>query len=309
MAPIVTLTMNPAIDAATRVERVVADRKLRCERPRRDPGGGGLNVSRVVSRLGGETLAVFLAGGPTGEVLRRLVERERIPARPVETAGWTRENLAVTETSTGRQFRFGMPGPEVGEGEWRRCLETVAAIEPAPRFLVLSGSLSPGVPDDLYARAARSARERGIAVVADTSGEPLRRVAEAGVYLLKPNLRELGQLCSPEPVHEIGIDRAARRVVERGWAEVVVVTMGSAGALLATAELCRRIESPTVPIESRIGAGDSTTAGIVTALARGDELLDAVRYGVAAGAAAVMTPGTELCRREDVEELFRQMAS
>ena len=177
---IVTLTMNPAVDLSAAVDRVVADRKLRCGEPVREAGGGGINVARAVRRLGGEALALFPAGGPAGDLLKELLFGEGVPFVAIRTDGWTRENVNVSERETGKQFRFVLPGPSLEAAEWERCLETLSELEPFPRLLVVSGSLPPGVPPDFYARVARLVRSAGSRMILDTSGEPLRLAAQAG---------------------------------------------------------------------------------------------------------------------------------
>lgn len=309
MARIATLTLNPAVDKSSRIERVVPDRKLRCEKPRFEPGGGGLNVSRAVKKLGGESTAVYTVGGPPGDLLRHLLEKEGLRCRAVETAEWTRQNLMVVESSTGNQFRFGMPGPHLEEAEWRRCLDVLADMEPAPEYLIASGSLPPGVPRDFYARVARIGRENDVRVIVDTSGAPLSAALEEGVYLVKPNMNELADIAGCEIGDEAHQEECTREIVDRGRSEVVMLTLGSAGALLAWNNNLQRLRAPSVNIQSKVGAGDSTVAGLVLGLSRGLDLLEAARFGIAAGAAAVMTPGSELCRREDAERLYRKISS
>jgi 6-phosphofructokinase 2 len=307
MSSIATLTVNPAVDKNSRVEQVLAEAKLRCDRPSREPGGGGLNVARAIQRLGGTAQAYYTAGGPIGEVLGGLLAEEGQEHHALPVSGWTRENFIVYEGQSGQQYRFGMPGPELTEDEWRGCLERIETLEPAPDYLVASGSLPPGVPDDFYNRMARAAAQRGIRVVVDTSGKALRRGVQGHVFLVKPNVRELSELVGEDLAGEQQQLEAARALIEQGRCEVVVLSLGAGGALLITANGREHVRTPTVPIRSKVGAGDSMVAGIVLGLSRGLDLADAVRYGVAAGAAAVMTPGTELCRREDTERLFGQM--
>lgn len=307
MSPIVTLTLNPAVDKNTQIDRVVAEDKLRCEAPTREAGGGGINVSRVVHRLGGNSTAFYTSGGPTGAILEGLLDDENLDHMPLAVDDWTRENLIVYETSTDRQFRFGMPGPDLSTEEVEACLNTLRDLNSAPDYLVASGSLPSGVPDDTYAAVAETAHTLGARPILDTSGAALRHAMEAGWYLLKPNLRELEQLAGTNLDTEAQRTDAAREFIDRGWCEVVVLSMGASGALLITADRAQHVRSPTVPIESRVGAGDSMVGGLTLALARGLDLSAAVRFGVAAGAAAVMTPGTELCRRADTERLFEEM--
>lgn len=307
MKRIVTLTLNPSIDSSTTVERVAPEDKLRCAAPRHDPGGGGVNVSRAIDRLGGASVAVYTAGGPPGDMLRMLLAQTRVEHRTVPTRQWTRQNLHVEELSTGRQYRFGMPGPELAEDEWRACLAAVTGDAPAPDYLVASGSVPPGVPDDFYAEVARWGRAQGVRVIVDTSGEALRQAVEVGVYAIKPNMRELVTLAGHPLDREEQQEAACRRLVESGKCEVVIASFGACGALLVTSTCSRRIRAPAVPVRSRVGAGDCTVAGFVFALARGRPVAEAALFGVAAGTAAVMSPGTNLFRPEDVEALYARM--
>jgi 6-phosphofructokinase 2 len=305
---IATLTMNPALDESTAVPYVLPDQKLRCRAPRYEPGGGGINVARAIRQLGGDALACFPFAGPGGELLRQLLEAEGVRQQAVPIRGWTRSNLNVFEEVSGRQFRFCMPGPRLGKEEWQGLLESVQHLRPAPDFLVASGSLPPGVPVDFYARLAAGARQAGSRLVLDTSGEALVRAVAHGVYLLKPSLREFQALTGTRDLDDAALARAARAAVERGWCDILVLSLGPAGALWTTGSAGERLLAPTVRVRSAVGAGDSMVAGIVLSLAQGRPLREAVRFGVAAGAAAVMNPGTALCRREDVERLYRQVA-
>jgi 6-phosphofructokinase 2 len=307
MKRILTLTMNPSIDLNTSVKHIIAERKLRCTSLRREPGGGGINVSRVTNRLGGASIALFPAGGPAGQMLQNLLDQEGIKHHPIPIEGWTRENFTIVEEATGQQFRFGMPGPPLYESEWEQCLNELLSLDPAPAYIVASGSFSPGVPKDFFALLSQKAKILQSRFILDTSGEELRLAMEAGVYLLKPNLRELGELAGEEIKDEPHQKEVAMSIVKRGLCEVVVVSLGAGGAWMVTKEGCERIHAPIVPVKSKVGAGDSMVAGIVFSLAQGRSLREAVLFGIAAGAAAVMTPGTELCRREDTERLYRQM--
>jgi len=307
MHPVVTLTLNPAVDKSTFVDQVVAERKLRCEHPVLEPGGGGINVSRVLHELGTPTTAFWTMGGSTGERLRQLLDDVGIDHRPIPIAGETREHLIVVERASNRQFRFGLPGPQLTPAEIDACIASLAALDPGTPYLVLSGSLPEAAPDDLYARLAAAAPS-GCRVVVDTSGAALARSLEAPLFLVKPNVRELGQLAGEPIEDDAHVIDVARRLIERRTVEVVVTSLGAGGAMATTADEHWHVRSPTVRIRSAVGAGDSMVGGIVAALAAGRSLRDAVRYGVAAGAATVMTDGTQLCRRADVERLYAAVA-
>jgi 6-phosphofructokinase 2 len=301
---LVTVTVNPAVDKSAMVDRVVREDKLRCRNPKRDPGGGGINVSRVLTRLGGSTRAVYCAGGLAGNTLTALLSRESVPEHRIETSEETRENLTIIESSRGYQYRFGMPGPRLSKEEVERALAAPFEGPELPAWIVGSGSLPEGVPEDFYCRLGSRAREAGIRFAVDTSGDPLRRALEGRPSLIKPNLRELASLVRRESLEGNQIGEEARRLISEGKADYVVVSLGNGGAIVATEDGWERLMAPTVSVKSRIGAGDSMMAAMVLRLAAGAPISDAARYGVAAGSAAVITEGTELCRKEDVERLY-----
>ena len=302
---IVTLTLNPALDVSMSVDTVEPERKLRCDAPQHHPGGGGLNVSRVIHRLGGSSQALWMRGAHTGALLGKLLDDEGIEHRPIDIEQPTRENVTVLERTTERQYRFNAPGAEVPESTLDEVLATIGSLQ--ADYLVASGSLPPKTRADWYADLARHAAERGMRFVIDTHGEPLVRAGEAGVWLMKPNLHELSILAGQEVEDDREMRSVARRLIDEGAAEVLVVSLGSGGARVFTRDLDRHVASPTVPIRSKVGAGDSMVAGMLVAHASGASIEEAVEAGVAAGAAAVMTPGSELCRREDFERLRQQM--
>lgn len=302
----VTVTMNPAIDTSCSIANVAPEVKLHCSEPRCDPGGGGINVARAIHLLGGDVIAYWTCGGPLGLMLGQLLDQQGVQHQPVMIDGMTRENFVVLETSTNHQYRFGMPGPSLGSEEVKRCLAQVRSHDPAPLFLVLSGSLPPGAPDDLYFQFARQAPV-SCKVVLDSSGEPLRQGLNAGVYLIKPNLRELGQLAGRPIEGDSDVESISHSLIQAGKTQVVVTSLSSGGAIVVTAERSERLRVPTVKFKSKVGAGDCTVAGIVLHLSRGHSIYDAVRFGMASGAAAVMNAGTSLCKKEDVERLYQEM--
>jgi 6-phosphofructokinase 2 len=304
MPAIVTFTINPAVDISTSVAVVRPAHKLRCAAPRRDPGGGGINVARVVRRFGADVLAVFTVGGPIGEHLKELVAREGIRSLTIPIRADTREDLAVVESETGQQYRFVLPGPALAETEWRACLDALASPDLEPRFMVASGSLPPGVPDDFYAKLATTMSGGDVKLIVDTSGLPLQRALEAGVYLIKPNLREMRELLGAPMDREHDCIAACRRLVKEGRAEVVALTLGHYGAMLVTRDVALRADPVPIKPVSTVGAGDSFLGALVARLAAGRDMEDAFRHAVAAGSAALLAHGTELARRDDVERLL-----
>lgn len=304
---VVTLTLNPSVDVSSSCENVAPEKKLRCTRPRYEPGGGGINVSRALKKLGRESLACFPAGGPGGLRLSQLLRSEQVTTQEIGIDGETRENLTVTEQSADQQFRFVMPGPELSESEQKECVDRIWANGRKPEYVIASGSLPPGVPDDFLARLAERAHEEDARLIVDTSGEPLKRAVEAGVYLIKPNMREVQSLAKKEIENEDELRTLGSDLIKRCHCQAIVVSLGAGGALLITGDMTRHYKSPTVPIRSKVGAGDSMMAGIVYGLTEGKSIEEAVSLGIAAGAAAVMTPGSELCRREDTFRLYKQV--
>lgn len=304
---IVTLTMNPSIDMSASIDRVVPNQKLRCSAPEYEPGGGGVNVSRAIRHLEQESLAVFPHNGDACGRLSQMLEREDVKYETIPIRNPTRRNLTVVESKTEQQYRFVFPGPEFSEKEWNACLDRVSGFDPAPEYLIASGSLPPGVPSDFYARLSRAARQQGIKPVIDTKGEALKRVMEEGACFIKPNMRELGQLVGEDFDQYEHLEQAALDLVREGKFEFIVISLGAGGAVLVTDEKASRFHAPVVPIQNRVGAGDSMMAGIVLGLMSGWSQEESVLYGIAAGSAAVMTPGSQLCRKEDTEKLFQKI--
>ena len=307
MTDIVTITPNPAVDLSTSVERIVPVAKLRGTTLRRDPGGGGINVARVIQRLGGDVSAIYPVGGVTGDLLRKLLDKEGVASRTFPIADETREDFFVSEISTGQPYRFILPGPQFSETEWQRCLTLLSGIEPFPRFVVASGSLPPGVPDDFYARVARIAKQRGARMILDTSGQALAAAVAEGLDLIKPNLREMRELAGREPSNAIEWEAAAKALVRSGKIGVIALTMGHLGAVLITKDRVLRAQSLAVTPVGAVGAGDSFLGALVWRLAAGADLGDCFRQAVAAGAAALLNPGTELCLPSDVKRFAEQV--
>lgn len=306
MSSILTVTLNPCIDKSSVVGKLVPESKLRCSEVINEAGGGGINVSKALKKLSMESVALFPAGGHNGNMLRDLLSKDAIDFRSVDTAVETRENWIVLETETNNQFRFTFPGKAVEEKTIRTLIDEIRSF--APQFVIASGSLPPGLPDHFYGLIIKTARSVGAKCIVDTSGNALQAMENKGAYLIKPNRNELTRMLNRDQLAEEEVDDAARQVVENGYAEIVVVSMGAKGAWLVTAEEKYFVEAPAVEKKSTVGAGDSMVAGIVYALHRNASLKEALRYGVACGSAATMNEGTQLFREEDVQLLLKQMS-
>ncbi len=306
MEKIITITLNPAIDKSTSIATLAPEKKLRCSTPKFEPGGGGVNVSRAIRKLGGTSTAVYLAGGHTGTFFSTLLQRESIDAAAIPISGYTRENLIVFEESTGQQYRFGMPGPTIADHEWKACLQLLER-ENSYEYVVISGSNATGVPLDFYTQAAEIVKKKGARMIVDTSGDTLKAVIECGIFLAKPNLGELSSLVGGHELDTESAIDAARSVINKGGCEVLVVSMGAFGALLVTADEVFRSSSPAVKRKSTVGAGDSMVAGIITGLVNGWDWKRVLQYGVASGTAATLNPGTALCSKADADKIFEQL--
>lgn len=302
---IVTLTMNPALDITTSTDAVRPTDKLRCAAARYDPGGGGINVAHVADVLGASTTAVFPAGGPAGEMVDKLLVAEGLSVHRIHIGGSTRESITVNERCTDKQYRFVLPGPELTLAEQTECLLQLRRAAASAAIVVASGSLPPGVPPDFYQQVANVCTDIGAVFLLDTSGGGLQHV-NSGVFLLKPSVRELRECVGRDLTDEAEQLAAAHDLVDRGCAEYVLVSLGAEGALLATRHGGHRFAPVQVPAGSGVGAGDAMVAGVAVGLTRGWPLTKAIRLGIAAGAAMLLTPGTAPCTREDTERLFAQ---
>ncbi len=302
---IVTLTVNPALDKTTHFRGLVPEQKIRCETPRYDAGGGGINVSKAIARLGGESFCVFTSGGAIGSMLEELVQKESIVFKAVKTNNWTRESFVAVDDATNSQYRFGFTGSEISEEEISTISQAIQELK--PKFLVLSGSLNEGLSTNFYKDIASLAKQSDSKVIVDTSGEALQKVLETGVYLIKPNVGELAKLIGVERLEIDEIAPAARKLITNGSAEIVVVSLGPEGAVLVTATQTEFVPAPNVVKKSTVGAGDSMVGAMTWALSQNKSLKEVVQWGVACGSAATMNEGTQLFKVEDARRLFEEL--
>lgn len=300
---ILTITLSPTIDKNFNVDHLVPDHKLRCPNPQVDAGGGGINVSKGIKRLGGVSLALTLTGGRNGDHLRELALKEGLELIEVTVEGETRESIMISEKVSRKQYRLVVDGPVVKPEVAETVLDKIRDLNPS--IIVASGSLPVGISEDFYARIGKLAKEKGARYIVDTSGKPLLNAIEEGVYLVKPNLKELSMLAGVESLALDDVDEAAMLLIKKGKCEVVMVSMGPSGAMLVTAKGYRHIPAPTVERKSTVGAGDSMVAGMVWAICEGKSLEEMAMMGVACGTAATMNEGTQLFRMDDVEKLYR----
>ncbi len=309
MTDILTLTLNPALDVLTSIDKVQDTHKMRCGDVVKHPGGGGVNVARVLHRMGASCVATYLAGGVTGERHHKLMSAEKVRCHVIPIAQETRESFSVHELSSGHDFRFVLPGPSVSEAEYQACFDYIAEHLPK-KFLVLSGGLAPGVPVDFYARLIALAKQHQVRVVIDANGPALHPALQEGVFLFKPSLRELRELTGQPLPDEAAWIAACQQLIHTGQAEVVALSLGEEGAMVISDKQSWRSPGLKVDVQTTIGAGDSFVGGMVWALNQDHQelnVLKAFQYGMAAGAAALLGTGTALCQAHDVHGLLPQV--
>jgi 6-phosphofructokinase 2 len=304
MSKIVTLTINPAVDKNTKFEGLLPEHKIRCEQPVYDAGGGGINVSKAIHRLGGHSVALFPKGGPIGDLLENLVRKEGLEFDTIESKAWTRENFIAVDISANAQYRFGMPSPELTLGEFERLLEKVKIQK--PDILVVSGSVPENLESVIFRRIVEVFGENKPKLIVDTSGNALKEALESGVYLIKPNHKELAKLLGVDKIESSQVEDAARQLMKKYECQVVVVSMGPDGAMLFEKEKSYFVPAPKVEKKSTVGAGDSMVGGMVWAISNGLAFEDVLRWGVACGSAATMNEGTFLFKKEDARRLFEK---
>lgn len=306
-SPILTVTVNPALDLTTGTARLAPQRKLRCAPPHFDPGGGGANVSRAIHALGGESLAFVAVGGATGAQFGQLLAASGVTARFWPLAGETRISMTVMEEETGLHYRFVLPGPDQPPGAAEALLDGIVAAVPAGcRHVVASGGLLPGLPEDFYGRLVLRCRAAGLLTILDTHGAALKAALSARPHIVRFNHLEAQELLGGGDA-QVSAQAAGRLLVERGQADIAIVALGENGAMVTTADRQFRIRPPKVAVRSMVGAGDSYVGALTLGLARGWSLEDANRFGVAAAASAVTKEATELCDLATTEALLAQM--
>ncbi|MFY0614999.1 MAG: 1-phosphofructokinase family hexose kinase [Hyphomicrobiaceae bacterium] len=309
MTRTLTVTLNPALDITTSVERLVGGSKLRCRVPRVDAGGGGVNVSRAIAKLGEISLAFVALGGPVGETMKQLLEQEGIQCEYFKAEGNTRQSFVVHDEADAEQYRFILPGPCWSDARFEAFTDRLTQMTKSGDIVVLSGSMPPGVGKDAASRIVQLIENQDARVVADISGPALTALVHSGVnssLTLIMNKNEAVRIAG----EELDVRTAAafmRPLVSRGAAETVIVTLGGDGAVAITADEAWHMVPPAMQVVSKVGAGDSFAAGLVIGLARAWPLSKALTYAMASAASAVTTPGTELCTKEGTESCLKDV--
>ncbi|ALR31008.1 phosphofructokinase [Chryseobacterium sp. IHB B 17019] len=304
---VLTITLNPSVDKSSSVQNIVPEKKLRCNSPKYEAGGGGVNVSRGLKRLGIVSDVFFTSGGRTGRLLEDLLQAEQLNISPFHIGEETRENFMVLDTASNKQYRFGFPGERLTQAEQKKILTRIMVMNPFPDFVVISGSLPAETDQDFIRQLVGTCKSKGSKVIIDTSGEALKTAVEEGVFLIKPNIGELAALVGKEKLEETDVDEAAQFIISQGKAEIVVVSLGSRGAVLFSANEKIQIAAPDVEVKSTVGAGDSMVAGMLSVLIQDGNYKEILSMGIACGSATTMAEGTGLFKKENVERLYKEI--
>jgi len=300
---ILTVTLNPCIDKSSKVETLKPESKMRCIEIVHEPGGGGINISKALKKLDTASVALFPAGGHNGDMLCSLLKQEGILFHAVDTKTETRENWVVLETSSNNQYRFTFPGREVSEETIKTLIDQIRSF--TPEYVIASGSLPQGLPAYFYGLIVKNAAAVGAKCIVDTSGPALQALKGKHAYLIKPNIGELCKMLNIEWLDKKEVPDAAQQAIRDGFAEIIVVSMGAAGAWLINNEKKYFVGAPAIEKRSTVGAGDSMVAGIAAMLLKQKTLKEALAFGVACGSAATMNEGTRLFNRSDAEQLYK----
>lgn len=303
---IATVTLNPSLDEYITVDGLMVDETNRWVGRTRYAGGKGIDVSRAIHEMDGVTIAHGFIGGPNGRLLEILLDEEGVLFSFTPISQETRTNFIIVDKKTGFQTLIGAPGPHVTKREIERFINKLRETRPTPDMLVIGGSVPRGVPDNIYFDIITDARNRGIRTVLDVADQWLVEGIKAKPYLIKPNIHEAEKLLGRELPDEKAVIKAARELLDTGT-EVVLISRGSEGLIAVSKERCYKVVPPEVKVKSAVGAGDCTVAGFALRLSRNEPLVEACRLGGAMGAAAVLTPGTQLCKRTDVERLLSRV--
>jgi len=300
---IATVTLNPSLDRHVAVENLVLDDTNRWVSFKREPGGKGINVSRVVKELGGGTTAYGFVGGFAGKALQTILKQQGVPCDFTPIREEIRSNFIITDLKTHCQTRISAPGPKVSAVELKKLMDKITCIKPKPRYMVMAGSVPPGVPYYIYRDMIRDMKALGIITVFDSADLWLQEGIKAGPDVVKPNVREAQTAMGVELATEEDIIGAVKNFISRGIG-IAAISRGREGMIIGDKDAVFKVVPPNVEVMSTVGAGDSTVAGLVFKLSTGGSLEEASRFAVAAGTAATLTPGTELCHKRDVERLL-----
>jgi 6-phosphofructokinase 2 len=302
---IFTLTMNPCLDRYIYVDELIVDDTIRAKKVVDYPAGKGIDVSRVIRELGGVSIAIALVGGANGRRLEEMLDKEGVIYSSIRVPQETRMNI-ILETSKG-QYRISMPGEKIGVKKLQVVLEVLNALVRQGDVVVVSGSLPKGVAAEFYTGIIFTLKQWGATVYFDADGDKLKAGLIGQPDYIKPNLHEFQRLIGKNVSSREEIISEARKVIEIHELKAILLTLGGEGAYFISNEKVLYTKTIKVPVKSAVGAGDSFLAGFVLKKTEGASDEEALRWANTSGTAAVMTPGTRLCRKSDVEKLLEKV--
>jgi 6-phosphofructokinase 2 len=302
---IYTLTLNPALDRTLLVKDLKFEDANRVQKELRYAGGKGIDVSRVINELGGESIALGFVGGYDGMELEGRLINEGINCDFVKIAEETRINVFIKNESGGKRTSLHAKGPEVSPSELAILYNKVKDLHPPPSWFVMSGSLPLGISNNIYAQFTRLIKNSGANVFLDSDGVPLKKGIEAIPFAIKPNTFELERLSGKKLQKKKDIISFGKKLVARGIT-LVLISMAEKGILLVSEERVLKATPPKVNERSTIGAGDAAVAGFIYAFERKMSLEDCLKMSIACGTATVLTPGTALCKKDEVKKILRE---
>ncbi len=299
------MTLNPALDRTIIVEKLIQDDTTRILSETLYAGGKGIDVSRVVRELGGQSVALGLVGGYDGLHLEGLLINAGVMTDFTKISGETRTNIIIKEEDTKRQYAISAAGPQILPAEIGEVYHSVLQLQ-SMDYLVLSGSLPKGVSPNVYGQLILAGKKKESFVVLDTDGRALKESIDYRPTLIKPNQFELSRLVDSDLTCEEDISKACEKIHGLGI-EYILVSRGKEGIIFSTEKYKIKAVAPPVQVDSTVGAGDSVVAGFVQAHSQGKELAECVRMACAAGTATAKTPGTELCHLHELQEILQQI--
>ncbi len=302
---IYTLTLNPALDRSIVIKRFVEDDTIRVLEEQYYAAGKGIDVSRVIKELGGQSVSLGFVGGYHGLHLEGLLINAGVMTNFTRIAGETRTNLIIKEQDTGIQYIISAAGPEVSAAEIGELYNQILSIHNMDYF-VMSGSLPRGITPNLYAQLILAGKRKNAVVFLDTDGKALKESINYQPDGIKPNKHELSRLMERDIEKDHDVIRASDILHKKGI-RYVLTSLGKEGLFLSTEDYKIKAIPPEIETDSTVGAGDSALAGFILSLSQGKDLKECLTVACAAGTATVLTPGTELCHREDVERLKGQI--
>ncbi len=304
---IYTLCLNPSLDKSVIIKKILFDDINRIARFQEDPGGKGINVSRVISFLGGATLALGFSGGTTGKRIEELLSKKKVRFSFTKIKKETRLILNIFEERTKKTIRLNEQGPKVKKEDIKKLLSFIFSLPYQKNdYFVCSGSPTKGISSDIYQKIIKKLNKIGVRTVLDSDNKPLELGIKSAPFLIKPNLWELSRLFKKnvQTVHEIIL--ASKNLLKKGI-KIVIISLGEKGAILVSKECIFSAIPQQIKVKSTIGSGDALLAGFLFSLTHGKDLKDALKFGVALGTATCLQPGTAICQNSDIPEILKKV--